>query len=142
MLKINFVFLNVLLASSAAFAGNGIERIKFVGEVDTQIAPALHQALVHRCVPAAANAYEIIAFKISEQESQIDQGQVDTAYDLKVHLVIDPKHPDHNQGPVDQSTPDIVVPVDVRIAKYGFSNPQVSNVEVLALSGPGCFTVK
>lgn len=142
MLKINFVFISFLFTSLGAFAGNGIERITFVGDVDLQIAPALHQALVQKCVPAATNAHTIVATKINEHEDHLDQGQSDTTYDLKVQLLIDPKHPEHSEGAADQGTPDIVVPVAVKIIKYAISNPQVSNVEVLSLSGPGCLSVR
>lgn len=133
------VFIGLMVASQFALAGNGIERIKLGEGIDYAIVPALHQALVQKCTPAAVNAYQIIATKIGEEEKVIDQGQADITYDLSIKLVIDPKHPESGMTNVDQGTPDVIIPVSARVTKFSFSNPTVPNVEVESISGPACF---
>jgi hypothetical protein len=131
------VFFGLMIASQFALAGNGIERIKLVGGIDYAIVPALQQALTQECQPAASLAYEVVAEKLSEGEHAIDQGQVDITYDLYIKLLVDPTQPINGTTP-ENSTGELYVPVHARVAKYAFSNPTVSNVEVLGLSGPGC----
>lgn len=134
------LLLSFMVFTNFAFAsGNGIERIKFVGnDIDLLIAPELEKALVQKCTPAAVLAYEIVATATNIETVSIDQGQDDVTYHLDIQMRIDPKALDIGT-PVDQGTPDHIENVQVVITKYAFNNPAFQNVEVKSLSGSACF---
>lgn len=138
-MKKSFLFAAIsLFTMSAMTAENRVEKIKFIGEIDYSVEAVLLEALKRHCPAATAQAYDIVAETISVDQYEIDQGQVDTFYNLTVNLVVDSTVPIIGTTVVNQGTGEIGVPVEVRVARYSWNNPSVPNTEVLSLAGTGC----
>lgn len=123
--------LSLLTFTTSTFAaGNGIERIRFEGGVNYEIAEELHAALINKCAPAAIEAKEIVGRPLKIEEYTIDQGQTDVTYELDVELRLERMGNEAAEYHTENVT--------VVVTKYSFSNPTVKNTEVHSVSGRAC----